>query len=522
MPARRGRPYQVPVDTTLIGGAAVSVDARVGWLLLMSRLHHHDPGLALGESFNAALRGVGLQADRSAVSRWESGKVTPRYSVLVAYEQALRLRAGQLTSVVNALRRAFVDEGLRAWMPTMDSTSEGFHDRLDSLFDALIDGPATGPEWTALAHHVAVTDTMYVHGAVWESLTGKLINQMARSVGVAYLQRFEAVRLLLEHRVAHPWLLRATGDFLGDPSVQVINDPMGVLEISDAPESAEVILDKLLTTRSADVFGAAVSAVAIKLTDGLYDEADIERIERRVLSRLDEPGVSVDGYEELLMALPAASRERLLQAARGLAGHELLAEAAAHGELFGPETTQQVSHRIADEVRSGFPAGHLYDEDSLTPRLIREALFAVRSNVMHYASIALLGSPFRPQLAAVLAVEIEQCGLEDPLAPRFARLLRYLARPEQEEALLRWLPKAPAPVARDMALTLGHLPSDRPLEEMVPLVKGDRSLLDRALLYGLGMRQATALRDLAADETQREHVRDAAVWWLRQGGAVRV
>ncbi|MEP6667123.1 MAG: helix-turn-helix transcriptional regulator [Nocardioidaceae bacterium] len=133
-PGRRGRPYQVPEDTTSLRAASVNVDARVGWLLLMSRLHHHDPDLALGEQFNAALRRVGLQADRSAVSRWESGKVTPRYSVLVAYEQALGLRAGQLTSVVNALRRALGGEGLPAWMPILDSRSEGFHERLDSLF----------------------------------------------------------------------------------------------------------------------------------------------------------------------------------------------------------------------------------------------------------------------------------------------------------------------------------------------------------------------------------------------------
>ena len=114
---RRGRPYQVPEDHTPIGGDSIDIDARVGWLLLMSRLHHPDPDLALGECFNAALRKVGLQADRSAVSRWESGKVTPRYSVLVAYEQALGLRVGQLTSVVNAQRRAFGGEGLSGTGP---------------------------------------------------------------------------------------------------------------------------------------------------------------------------------------------------------------------------------------------------------------------------------------------------------------------------------------------------------------------------------------------------------------------
>ncbi|MEP6666350.1 MAG: hypothetical protein ABJA81_07885, partial [Nocardioidaceae bacterium] len=152
----------------------------------------------------------------------------------------------------------------------------------------------------------------------------------------------------------------------------------------------------------------------------------------------------------------------------------------------------------------------------------RHELFAARSGRMHFASIALVGSPFRTHLAAALEAEIEQVGVDDPLAPRFARLLRYVAGPDQEAALLAWLPKAPAQVARDMALAIGHLPSDQPLNEIVPLIAGDRSVLDRALLYGLGMRQASALNDIASDTDQPEHVRFAAEWWMRQGGSVRV
>lgn len=137
---RRGRPYQVPEDTTSVRASTVDVHARVGWLLLMSRLHHPDPELALGDSFNAALSAVGVQADRSAVSRWESGKAAPRYSVLVGYERVLGLQEGQLTSVVNAQRREFGGDGLASWAPVLDPRSTGFHQRLDALFDALLAG----------------------------------------------------------------------------------------------------------------------------------------------------------------------------------------------------------------------------------------------------------------------------------------------------------------------------------------------------------------------------------------------
>ena len=55
-------------------------------------------------------------------------------------------------------------------------------------------------------------------------------------------------------------------------------------------------------------------------------------------------------------------------------------------------------------------------------------------------------------------------------------------------------------MSRDVALTLGHLLSDRPLAEIVPLIKDDGSLRDRALLYGLGMRHSAALHGIALDD----------------------
>ncbi len=62
----------------------------------MSRLHHENPELALGAPFVSALSEIGLPADRSSVSRWESGKMHPRLSVLTAYERVLELSPGQL------------------------------------------------------------------------------------------------------------------------------------------------------------------------------------------------------------------------------------------------------------------------------------------------------------------------------------------------------------------------------------------------------------------------------------------
>jgi hypothetical protein len=297
---------------------------------------------------------------------------------------------------------------------------------------------------------------------------------------------------------------------------------MGVLEISTAPESAQLVLDRFLTTRSHAVLGAAADAVAIKVEQGFYSGEQLGSIELALQTRLEQPDADTALFEELIVTMPDPARSRLVQATRGLDGSDQVAQSATHGERFSTETTRRMSESIASELRERFPSSRLYDEDRMTPRLIREALFSSRVGRAHYASLALLGSPFRSELAGVLATEVERVGLEDAMAARFARLLRYLSGPAQEDALLAWLPKAPSPVARDVALTVGHVLSDRPLRGLLAQIVGDRSMLDRALIYGLGMRQATALHELAADERRPAHVRAAAEWWKRHGGAVRV
>ena len=518
---RRGRPYQVPEDRTSLRASTIDVDARVGWLLLMSRLHHRNAELAPGGPFMAALSELGLQADRSAVSRWESGKMQPRFSVITAYERVLELRQGQLSTVVNALRRAYSPEGQRAWAPVLDPQSEAFHLRLDHLLDILLSDKATGPDWTEFGYFVSAPDMLYLHGSVWRELTFRLVDQMARSVGLAYLQRFETIRILLEHSIAQSWLLRAAGDYLSDPSVQIVNDPVGVLEISPAPEAAAVLLEKFVQTESESVFEATVAGIAYKVGMGQFSAADLDRIEATLMRAMRHRKREIGGLEEVMVAMPEAAQNRLMDASRGLRGHQDLATVAAHGEWVRPDTAKRVSQQLADQVRSKLPSAALYDEDLMTPRIIREALFSARGEHRHHASLALLGSPFRKHLAAALADQIDASAWEDPAVPRMLRLLRYLAGREQEADLLRWIPRADDLVVREMVLTLGHLPaSGADLGVLVERLKGDSSMLDRAILYGLGMRQDRSLVGLANDPRHPASLRSAAAWWLRQGGAV--
>lgn len=518
---RRGRPYQVPEDHTSLQSATIDVDARVGWMLVMSRLHNPGRDLSLGDEFNNALAEVGLQADRSALSRWESGKVTPRYAVLAAYEQALGLRSGQLTSVVNALRRNFSERPNRVWAPVLDPRTDRFHTRLDSLVDTILDGAATGGVWSSFGHHLAATQSMYMPAEMWQRLSGALIDETSRSVGIAYLERFEALRMMLGHsRGARP-LLRATAEYLQDPAVQIINDPVGVLEISDLPEAGELLLEMFTSTKSQQVADACVWAIAYKVEMGHYSSTELDQVETFLQEKLKRGSGAIDGFEELLVAMPDSARSRLL-GSTGEQALQRISNAAEHGEAIRPDNARRISQRIADQLRATLRHANLYDEDQLTPRIIREALFAFRTDIRHYACLTLLGSPFRAPLARILVEEITAAGWDDPLTPRLVRVLRYLASGEQEETLLGWLNDAPPEIGQDMALAVGHLPQSR--RDLGVLAKrlGDGTVgFDRALLYGLGMRQDALLGKLSRDKKRPARVRAAADWWQRTGGAVQ-
>jgi hypothetical protein len=403
----------------------------------------------------------------------------------------------------------------------LDPQSDAFHLRLDHLLDILLSDKATGPDWTEFGYFVSAPDMLYLHGSVWRELTFRLVDQMARSVGLAYLQRFETIRILLEHRIAQSWLLRAAGEYLSDPSVQIVNDPVGVLEISPAPEAAAVLLEKFVQTESESVFEATIAGIAYKVGMGQFSPSDLDHIEATLMRAMHHREREISGLEEVMIAMPEAARDRLMEASRGLHGHQDLATVAAHGEWVRPDTARRVSQQLADRIRAELPASKLYDEDPMTPRIIREALFSARGEHRHHASLSLLGSPFRKPLARALADQIESAGWDDPSVPRMQRLLRYLAGTEQEPLLLRWAATAPDSALRDIALTLGHLPpSGADLGVLVDRLKGDNTMLDRAILYGLGMRQDKSLIGLANDEGRPVELRNAASWWLRQGGAV--
>jgi hypothetical protein len=325
----------------------------------------------------------------------------------------------------------------------------------------------------------------------------------------------------LAHRIAQSWLLRTAVDYLDDPTAQVLNAPLSVLQVSPVPEAAQILLDTFVDADNGSPVECQVSAIAHKVSTDQYGQSDLLAIETTLVTSMRHRARGVEGLDELIIVMPDAAKTRLIQSSRGLRGHDELVSAATNGEWVRPQTAESVVRRLAEQVRDRLPSAALYDTDAMTPRIIREALFSARAEHRHNARLVLLGSPIRAHVAAALVAEIDASTWQDPLVRRMLRLMRSLAGPEQEPRMLGWVPTADDAARTEIALTLGHLPpSPADLSVLVDTLGSGQPNLDQAILYGVGMRRDSSLEHIAGDTTHPSSLRDAAGWWLTHGGAI--
>lgn len=518
--ARRGRPYQIPEDRTPLFSPTVEDSARVGWLLLMSRLHHDDPQFIGGAHFTDLLIGRGLRIDRSLVSRWESGYAVPRPAVLAAYESLLGLPDGQLTSTVAMLRGEYDDQPAKPATTELDPSSVDFHRRLDDLLDILPTGEAGGADWMHFGSHVAASDMLYLHHGIWHELAARLVDELGRSFGLAAVQRYQAARVLIGHRVARPWVVGAVQQWLAEPAAPHSDWLVCLLKSASDTRSTEVLLDRLVDA-SGMPLDATVAVIAAKVRDGHVDDRQLGRIEALVQHAVHRAPADVGPLGELIEALPTEARSRLEQTYADKLDSPVRATGGWPDELVTGEQARTVTERLAGVLRSRMPAATVYDVDRMTPRIIREALFARGYKLRHCASVTLHASPFRWALAEVVANEIDDCGLEDSATPHLTRLLSYLVTCQQEDRVRTWLHKAPVPAAYHLARAMATLPGRvaRP-EDLLDTLANDGSRLDTAVIRILGMRQDREIKALSLHPSLSADNRAAAAWWRRHGGAV--
>ena len=109
--ARRvGRVQQVAHDATPLHTRSPDVEARIGWLLAMSRLYGDDPRFTDGAVFVRALTEAGSRASRSLVSRGRRASTLRRTTGSPATRRCSSMQPGTLTGLVGYLRSAVPPE----------------------------------------------------------------------------------------------------------------------------------------------------------------------------------------------------------------------------------------------------------------------------------------------------------------------------------------------------------------------------------------------------------------------------
>jgi glycosyltransferase involved in cell wall biosynthesis len=420
---RPGRTQKIAYDETVFNAASPNIDARIGWLLAMCRLHHIDETFQDGRHFAQALADAGFPANRSLLSRWESGEIPISYEGMSTYEVALGLEVGQICSVTGYIKASIPGLKTRAVRPKLDPDSRAFAERLGELIDITETGRALARDWQEFGWHLAVAPMVHLRRPVWELLSRRLIAQLPQSIKVSYRQLSTAATNMAAIPQAHDFMVAAIAQYISDPAVQVITTPAGLLDRLPTRQTPRLVLEIIEKPQNSLTYATGTWLAT--------PEGDPPRLRPRRAHRAghagaqglaSRPGAGQRG-PELIAELPEGTRATPVQAAAE-AGRRKLGYVVQHGEELVANRAAQSSHEVADAARAGVPQDPPSDEDRMLTRLIREALFHRDSSVGTWP-LLISSSPFgfrgdrraaRPAVQEHLPrVDARPAGHPDPL-----------------------------------------------------------------------------------------------------------
>ena len=517
---RRGgrRPDQVE-DTTPRGERFGGIGSRIAWLLRVHRLCYDGGSLSRSSDFLRRLEAMGQMANPTRVTRWESTQ-TAVLSAAPIYERALGLPAGRLTSVLAGVERSLspvppLEQPIRPVPPGR------LHHELDELLERLDEAPRSASDWFELSSLFQGRDELFLPRSLWRRGADSLVDEMARSVGTAYVTRFEALRGLLARPAAQPHVLAAIHDYITDPDCQVIPDPLTVLQSIRARPVVELV-HSLLDHHHTDVRRWAAWTAVGKIVRAQVEDDQLAPLVRDLVEVASADDRVLPDLRDVVDLLPGEHRARVARLLRHTAPLPPSNGAApARAPDRGPT---RLAGRIAGaaEQRLGVSGS-----DPMLDRLIEEALWHGFAERRHQAALLLMCSPYSLPVAEACAPELagsgsDRCDGEPhaPESPGLMRLLSYLAGRPQRPEIHRHAVAKTCPLQYTALQAFAHLRPDGDSDAVREVVGSPRQGVSRAAVYALGMRGAPQLRDLAADPRVPESPRAGAAWWIEHGPAL--
>lgn len=518
---RRGRPQQMPDDPSSLRSRTFGAWPRSAWLLATSRMLGTDLELASRSAFVERLKGLGLAADLSRVSRWESGQQAVPTKVVLAYEGALGLPSGSILATSRSLLRNSAPTPPPPERATYGEEDKGLQLVQGLLERALAGDALCGGEWLQLTVELARFDYFFLMADSWQVLCGRLVNELSRTMGIDHLRRYEACVTLIGHDIARPHMLHALGSWLTHPDVQLAAPAVSLLrEIPEAP-AGELVL-RLLRSDNPTLREAAVGVAAGKAARGHFDTLSLRKLEKVAARRLDSHETTRAAVDtiDLVAHLPDDGFERVMRGLRDPAKRPRLQLTRDKGLLLPAQHINVLCRTIAGQAQAITPTARPAEPDALLEKLVKELLFHVHGVRRRMAGRVLALSPYGPAVADA-CVPLAG-GVNEVLAARAWDSLLVLGHGNRRDEVVALAVGEPRTGLQGEALVsvgLGrrHLDEDEAEKLLAVARETPHADVRASAVFALGMAGPGHIADAgrASEESAR-----AARWWAATGPAI--
>lgn len=518
---RRGRPPEFVDDGTPPGAWHGGAPERVGWLLRRCRLHMRRGRFARQRTFVQALAGIGVSADASRVSRWENSELDVPPAVVAAYEQLLGLPAASLQATARGMYGALSPRRPAPPLFALPAaqTAQEAERRALRLVDVAAQGQPTGGEWCELVERLAGAGLVIISDDAARRLVKRLFSELARSIGPAFVTRYEALRRLCTLPRFLPVALNQIEDMVREPWSGVLIDVVVVLTDVPGPQANDLIL-RLARDDDPERQHAALWSAATRVDRGDWTGMQLVQLEQALISLLASgpPEPVQTAATDVIACLPVAAQKRVLDAVWNLPGGAGRRRAVEVGELMSAAAALQASRAVARRALRSLSDDDA--EDPMLSRIVREALAHAHRDRRHQASVLLMVGPLRRPVADAL-LDLWG-GLPPECRLPAGMLLSYLADDSHLDELDRRVrAEGPLELVRRSWMARGHLqrPVDDPL--LLDRLREADSEVAKVALYAMGMTGSPQLHDVASSPLS-EAIKGRSRWWLAAGAAVRV
>lgn len=506
----RGRRADPPEDLTSLASRSVDVAARTGFLLRHNRQFGPNRDVSTGKAMVEALAALGVSSSPAHISNWERGTVQAPSPVIEAYEIVTRAEPGSLRGIVDTMRRCYAPDEVRA--RTSEQLKLGLAEVTERCELVMVDAPR-GIDWLRFAdlltHDGVVLPTFLVREPVQQ-----LVSETARSTGVAYLTRYEALASVLDSPY-RDLTVEALDAAIFDEHAQVVLDLITVMAETPQPDRVRWLTTLLGHERALIVRGAAF-AVHNALETGQVDSDTIGVIADSVLTSyraVKEPRAR-KAIAEIIWSLPRARRVQVLTGLGDEAGPDLPSSGPPRGMREHAERVRiagQVERVVSDSFGMKGP-------QPLLVRLIYELMYEERPTRRFHAKSLLTAVPYRNAISTAVA-EMASSHSDEFVRHRAARAANLMGWNRSLDLLGSLLESDDPDERRGALITSAH--SQVPLDEelLLPLCRDDHPQR-RLALYAAGMNGLPLIDRLAEDADIGERTRGGARWWQREGAAV--